>query len=431
MGAPDSARRMSNISSGCDHCTSQPASAVRGRSACSAFVRRRRERHTTLPACAWRHPAFRLRTSSGHSCRVFLWLKVCMLAPLAACPLHQCLWQQPLSQSAPSPLSVRGSARTAAIARRRPARPPLRCPESANGLFEFAREVMSGPEYQAAEAERVQARQRLEAAVPAFAPGAPGFNWIKAWDVVSCLGVQGDWHFMREMGVGSAGDVENVWAPIAQHMLWRLLTLYAAPGAPRISIAAALQLILSHMAAEAPGEGGVPVLCLSGHDVTLLPLLGVLADAPAKAWPDFASAVVMERWSGEGGDTLTYKWMNDALLRQSMETHPEATALPSQGAAAWLLPSATTGRYFLPALTLDSDAEQDVRTLRDGVKEAVQGGAGAFLASLYPAAEDAAFMSHVAGSAAPAPHVGHTHASYGGSMPWSAFTAAVQAAESR
>jgi hypothetical protein len=326
--------------------------------------------------------------------------------------------------------------------------------DSDNGLMEAMRQVFASEEYEQREAGVRAAALALTRAVPYFQPdlvapiaaGAePRFMWIRAFDYFCVL---------REHGTLIPPELAHLEQMTHEHLLWRFRTLFAHPHILRLAIGSLLAEIAGSVAAAAatavlPGCGGAgpparsqhhaqPAVALySGHDVTILPLLYVLAGATrtvhlafasgrtrrvqhvqqaldAVRWPGYASALTLElRQEVPGGAEGAAAQHREDAMWVAWRFHNDrlggAAAAPAPGAAS------------LGEQDAGSDGEGDVEVVEELVAAgsvaagASAGGAGA------PATSAAGSMGHQ--DAGPHDHL----QSMRGMLPLAEFLAVAQA----
>jgi len=299
-------------------------------------------------------------------------------------------------------------------------------------MMDFARDVMALPLYAEQEARFAAAQAALQDTIPAFKDGlGGGFNWIRAFDIFTSLGVHGDWGQLQDMQLHGQESLQAVWLPVAHHMLWRLNTLYAWDGAAPKTVGGLLATIRAKMEAHSMATSdAVPVYTFSGHDVTLLPLLSALSGSHAAAWPDFASAITLELWEGVSGESsVKWKFHNDALLAQPLEVQFDVQAVQAAtgaGSAAeplaeWLVPANTTG-----AALFGGQSHQKI----DAVLQQVQGmlqQPQKLWDCMYSAPDDVEFAREV--SPEKCAHPRFAHGSCSAAMSWEEFCALVHSVD--
>ena len=299
-------------------------------------------------------------------------------------------------------------------------------------MMDMAREVMALPLYAQQEQRFAAAQAALQDTIPAFRDGVGGgFNWIRAFDIFTSLGVHGDWEQLQQLQLHGDASLRDVWLPVAHHMLWRLNTLYAWEGAAPKTVGGLLGAIRSSLLRHKGSSAQtVPVYTFSGHDVTLMPLLSALSGSHAAAWPDFASAIALELWEQPHGHcSVKWKFHNDALLAQPLEVQFDVQAVQAatgagpdtEPLAEWLVPANTTGAALAGG--------QDQAATLDSVLQKVRGMLGSseqLCGSMYSTAEDADFAMEV--SPQPPTQPQYAHGSSSAVMTWEHFSALVQSA---
>jgi len=296
--------------------------------------------------------------------------------------------------------------------------------EAENDLAAFCQSVFSSRHYAEHEALMDEVALQLCNAFPFFAPSplcqsnpatdrqtavrSPSFQWIRAHDVLMCFRAHG-----LALPALISSEVESA---THAHLAWRYRTLFSVPRVRGIAVSPLLKELCRCLVPAAGAAGATAVAeegsedcagdacfrLLSGHDMTILPLLLALISAssrifacfeaagggtqaweriPGRAdarqhapWPRYASCLTLELYSREvdaafhtacgvqppGGNWVVYWTLHNDTPANSALLDPRQDSLDAAGRCP-LDRTDAMDAYLLQLLHGTPDSSSDVR----------------------------------------------------------------------